>query len=144
MISVIHYFLSFVSKPIASAPSSSAIWWPLIPSTGSGRASVCMTTLRCRRPSEGLALCAVFTSWIPGLPAPPTWGSTAGGEWSGGCLLYRYIYIDIDIYIVQLWFGVVLCRTCGVRFKVKPLSISILSLYSVGKEVLIWLMLIPV
>lgn len=56
------------------------IKWPQIPSTGSGRASGFTTTRRSGRRSEGQAQCAAFTSWTPGLQAPPTSGSTGGGK----------------------------------------------------------------
>lgn len=68
------------------------IKWPRIPSTGSGRASVCMTTLRCGRRSEGRARCAVFTSWTRGSQAPPTSGSTGGGKMP--CVVVQFVSVS--------------------------------------------------
>lgn len=54
--------------------------WPRTPSTGSGKDCVSMTTRLCWRQCGIQTRCAVSTSWTPGSLAPPTWGSTGGGE----------------------------------------------------------------
>lgn len=71
-----HWF-SFSSPP---SLSSLRLKWPQIPSTGSVRASVSMTTQHYRRQSEEQAQCAVFTSWTLGLQARPMSESTGGGK----------------------------------------------------------------
>lgn len=79
---VIHWISRWLSAtPLILLPHSSCLRqkWPQTPSTGSGKASVSMTTQHYERRFRGQAQCAVCTSWTPGLPAPPTSGWTGGG-----------------------------------------------------------------